>query len=121
NSPMDGLDLVKRVIGVAGDRIDVRDGRIYRNGTLIREEAVGPCAPESMLEDDPTCEWYEEELDGRRYRTSRSPDFFEYELSVAVPPGHVFVMGDHRDRSNDSRAFGSIPITRLRGRVIGVD
>jgi signal peptidase I len=121
NSPMDGLDLVKRVIGVSGDRIDVRDGRIYRNGAIVPEQVLGPCDPELMLEDDPTCEWYEEELGGRRYRTSRSPDFFEYEVSVEVPPGHVFVMGDHRDRSNDSRSFGPVPLTRLRGRVIGVD
>ncbi len=121
NSPMDGLDLVKRVIGVPGDRIDVREGRIYRNGKIIPERVVGPCDPTTMLEADPTCEWYEEELNGRRYRTSRSPDFFEFEVSVEVPPGHVFVMGDHRDRSNDSRSFGPVPMSRLRGRVIGVD
>lgn len=121
NSPMDGVDLVKRVIGVPGDRIDVRDGHVYRNGHLVPERVLGPCDPETMLETDPTCEWYEEELNGRRYRTSRSPDFFDFETSVEVPPGHVFVMGDHRDRSNDSRSFGPVSMTRLRGRVLGVD
>lgn len=121
NSPMDGQDLVKRVIGVAGDRIDIRDGRVYRNGELLPERRLGPCDPSTMLEADPTCEWFEEELNGRRYRTSRSPDFFEYHLSIEVPPGHVFVMGDHRDRSNDSRAFGPVPLTRVRGRVLGLD
>ncbi len=121
NSPMDGLDLVKRVVGVPGDRIDVRDGRIYRNGEVVPERPLGPCDPATMSEEDPTCEWYEETIGGRAYRTSRSPDYFEYEISVEVPPGHVFVMGDHRDRSNDSRSFGPVPLTRLRGRVMGVD
>jgi signal peptidase I len=121
NSPMDGLDLVKRVIGVGGDRIDIRDGRIYLNGELLAQHMVGPCDPATMLEPDPTCEVFDESLDGRHYRTSRSPDFFEYELSTEVPPGHIFVMGDHRDRSNDSRTFGPVPITRIRGRVLGLD
>jgi signal peptidase I len=121
NSPMDGLDLVKRVIGVGGDRIDIRDGRIYRNGELVPEHMVGPCDPSTMLEADPTCEVFEETVAGRSYRTSRSPESFDYDLSIEVPRDHVFVMGDHRDRSNDSRTFGPIPLGRLRGRVLGLD
>jgi signal peptidase I len=121
NSPMDDLDLVKRVIGVGGDRIAIRDGRIYRNGELVPEHMVGPCDPSAMLEADPTCEIFEESMNGRSYQTSRSPDSVDYDLTVEVPSGHVFVMGDHRDRSNDSRTFGPVPFNRLRGRVMGLD
>ncbi|MDQ3031507.1 MAG: signal peptidase I [Myxococcota bacterium] len=131
-SPRDGLDLVKRVIGVPGDVIEVRDGVIHRNGVAIEQREVGACDPSRQLDPDPSCRVYEEAVssssaapadasDARRWQISRSALDLALMLPVEVPEGHVFVVGDHRDRSNDSRAFGPIPTSRVRGRVLFVD
>ncbi|WP_053236048.1 signal peptidase I [Sandaracinus amylolyticus] len=123
-SPRDGLDLVKRVIGVAGDVIEIRDGVIHRNGVAITQREVGECDPARQLDPDPGCRVYEETLDTaepRHWHISRSAFDLEDLPAVDVPEGHLFVVGDHRDRSNDSRFFGPVPASRLRGRVLFVD
>lgn len=120
-SPYDGEDIVKRVIGVPGDRIEVRDDEVFRNGESIRIRIVGPCRNGSEATFD--CEVIEEGVGARRWRISHR----QYERYInrdtdeeVVPPGHVYVLGDHRNRSNDSRTIGVVPMNRLRGRVEGI-
>lgn len=122
-SPADNVDIVKRVIGVPGDRIEIRDDVVYRNGQPLRTRDLGPCREDESSEDPSMCVWYEESIEGRTYRTSTSTLEIPQSLSEReVPPGHVFVLGDHRDRSNDSRnpAVGMIPISRVKGRAISI-
>jgi signal peptidase I len=119
-SPADNVDIVKRVIGVPGDTIEIRDDVVYRNGEAIRTRELGPCREDESSEDPGVCVWYEERIGERTYRTSTSLIEPTESLSEReVPPGHVFVLGDHRDRSNDSRnpAVGMIPIGRVKGRA----
>lgn len=120
NSPADGLDLVKRVIGVPGDTIEIRDGLIYRNGEMAGQRLLGDCDPATMLELDPACEWVEEALGPAATHTISRSSFSEPlpHFVTVVPEGQVFLMGDHRDQSNDSRFFGAVPINRMRGRVL---
>jgi signal peptidase I len=120
-SPRDPLDLVKRVIGVPGDVVSVENGVIRRNGQRIVQEEIGPCERTRQLQPDPGCRLYRESLDGHQWLISRSVHSSDSMLPVVVPDGHVFVIGDHRDHSNDSRYFGPIPAALLRGRVLLVD
>ena len=80
-------DFIKRVIGLPGDRIQCKDGRVYRNDKLVDE----PYLPPGTVTDN--CE------------------------SIQVPPGQLFVMGDNRSNSQDSRFFGTVSEDQLVGRA----
>ena len=119
HSPADNIDIVKRVIGVPGDTIEVRDDVVYRNGEAILVRSGLTCERDGMTE--PDCEWTEERVGEHLYRTSASPLHApSSERLVTVPDGHIFVLGDHRDRSNDSRAIGMIPSSRVKGRAMAI-
>lgn len=122
-SPVDGIDLVKRVVGLPGDVIEVSDGVLVRNGVPVAHSRRGTCDPADHMDFEPGCEVIEERLGDRAWTTSRTlvGPWITDAPPMTVPAGHVYVMGDHRDRSNDSRAFGPVPMDRLRGRVLFVD
>ncbi len=113
-SPADEVDIIKRVIGVAGDRIEIRNDVIYRNGSLIRVLGPSPCAS------SPEAQCTSERIGARSWTTTSFGESFESMREVLVEPGTVFVLGDHRDRSNDSRnpRIGLVPVTRVRGRAL---
>lgn len=77
---------VKRVIGKAGDVLEFKDGSVYRNGEKLDE----PYIKEQMM--------------------------IPQNQTITVPEGHVFVMGDNRNNSKDSRYIGAIPIDHILGK-----
>ncbi len=81
------MELVKRVIGLPGETIEIKDGLVYINGQELDQQFQFP----SKIKD------------------SMAP--------VAIPPDSIFVMGDNRDYSSDSRMIGPIKIQSIRGKM----
>jgi signal peptidase I len=122
----EGPAFVKRVVGVAGDRVEVRGGELFINGVTARlPSAAMPCVlPASAAaegddgrEGGPlTC--HTEELSGRSYLTAHLPDAIRDRGATTVPDGQVYVLGDNRDNSHDSRFFGPVPVDMVVGRAM---
>lgn len=90
-----GIPFVKRVIGLPGDTVSIQDGAVYLNGQRLEEPYVAA---------------------GEVTATSSTP------FSVTVPAGSVFVLGDNREDSYDSRSYGPVPVASIVGRAwLGVD
>lgn len=123
-SPRDDVDIVKRVVGVPGDHIEIRDGVVWRNGEQVDQVVRGECEDDDDRAPDPyagSCQWFEEHLGDHVYRISRNADSLRSNRSeITLEPGTIFVLGDHRDRSNDSRQLGPIPIHRVKGHVLSI-
>jgi signal peptidase I len=111
SSPFDGRRLVKRVIGLPGDTVAVRDGQLVVNGHLAH---YVPIRDRDGVES--------EALDGRTHPvmvSSGGPAGPSFDATV-VPEGQFFVMGDHRDNSFDSRYWGFLSRDRIQGRATAV-
>jgi signal peptidase I len=118
-SPHDGIDIVKRVIGVEGDVIEFRDDVIYRNGHPIPQEHAGECDPDLASSHEAACEWIDETVGDKTYRTSHNPTSPPTSHPpITIPADHVYILGDHRDRSNDSRFIGPVHVNRVKGRAL---
>jgi signal peptidase I len=118
-------DLIKRVVAVAGDTVEIRDGALVLNGKPVpREQVPGPCSYQDHPEggewrENQPCLDFVEQLGKHRYHTYCTPGQPCGDVEEAeVPPGTVWLAGDHRDRSADSRVFGPVPVGRIKGRAV---
>jgi signal peptidase I len=119
-------DYIKRVIGLPGDRIRVRNGVVFINGMEVPRTKVGTYFDQDEDGTGVTAEVYEEVLpNGVKFRTlDRGPtsadNFPRGGDDYVVPAGHYFMMGDNRDNSTDSRelrAVGPVPFQNFIGRA----
>ena len=139
--PYDEVDYIKRVIGLPGDIVELRGGRLLLNGAPVPQDGAAPlaiplsantgCHPaahERTTQEGPVCDYpstIETLPNGRSYRVldlgyGPADDFGP----IAIPDGRLFVMGDNRDNSQDSRyaaqpggGVGLVPADRLVGRA----
>jgi signal peptidase I len=123
--PRDGrTDYIKRVVGLPGDRIQVREGALYVNGEAVRRSAQGEGVAQTPFGFERPVDRYRETLDDATYMThDLGPDGEVDNTDVyEVPAGHFFMMGDNRDNSVDSRyppefGVGFVPAENLVGKA----
>jgi len=123
NSPGDVTCLVKRVEGIPGDSIEMRNNQLLINGEALRYDSFDLQGFEtSAFSGDALQKIYVEDLTGRKHKTMVTPDrpAMRSFAPVTVPDGHYFMMGDNRDNSADSRYFGFVDRRAILGRASAI-
>lgn len=117
-----GTDYIKRLIGMPGETIQVKNGRLYINGEIVPREFLRMDQIEENGRDFTVTEYIETLPDGSMHSIYEVSDHEQLDDTplYTVPEGHYFMMGDNRDQSQDSRVterVGPVPFENFVGRA----
>ncbi len=116
------VNFIKRAVGLPGDTITYRDKQLFVNGEKVEEVAKGRFKSSDIKCSTPAVDavLFDEQLGSVDHKILLHGRSRSRNGQWVVPAGHYFMMGDNRDRSNDSRAWGFVPEENLLGRAIGI-
>ncbi len=119
-SPEDGKRLIKRVVGLPGDTLAMRQNRLFINGQFVKYESLQQEIIDQIeLDQQSHHVFFNENLTGKQHAVMFSPSRPSLNTfdSVRIPEGQYFMMGDNRDNSADSRFFGFVNRKLIVGRA----
>lgn len=111
------IDFIKRVVGVPGDKISYKDKILYLNGEPVAQEFTGKVQDTDVYGQTRLVKQFKEMLPNKPHAIFEYPTEGRVVDEITVPEGKYFVMGDNRDNSEDSRAWGFVPEELILGKA----
>ena len=125
--PHESRYFIKRVVGLPGDTVELKNNVLYVNGEKIEQREpvkdIRDSSHDGCVQSGGYYQIANESLDGKRTHKMRTCELLGYpgrEGTWVVQEGHYFMMGDNRDNSLDSRAWGAVPEERIVGKAFAI-